>query len=160
MATKDEWTVNTPGTACFPLSASLLCFDGEFDVGLCHYQSGSGSRRCAAEDEPMDRPAHRQSLGLRRRTETCQSTHQRGKDTPIHRLRPHITSSFVYELKDLWHIEQHHMHSASNCGLHNGCCCRLTSCWRSICYQETRWKQSAAWENWKSHISIMSSFMR
>lgn len=59
----------------------ILCSSASVTWVCVFHQSCSGSRGCAAENESMDGPSHRQPLGFRRRPETCQSTHQRGKDT-------------------------------------------------------------------------------
>lgn len=100
----------------------ILCCSASVTWVCVFHQSCSGSCGCAAENESMDRPSHRQPLGFRRRPETCQSTHQRGKDTHTHRLR-YITS-------EDWEISRHITSTQANSnGLHNRCCCcRLTSC--------------------------------
>lgn len=89
-----------------------------------------------------------------------------GGQRPVNQLikeaRTHAHSpAALQNLKRLGDFTAHYASTQANSnGLHNHCCCRLTSCWRSTCYQVTPWKPSAVWENWKCHIFIMSLFTR
>lgn len=89
----------------------ILCCSASVTWVCVFHQSCSGSCGCAAENESMDRPSHRQPLGFRRRPETCQSTHQRGKDTHTHRLR-YITSE-DWEISR--HIKRQHKLTLTDC---------------------------------------------